>query len=921
MDPDPPLSQSNRASTVSGVDLLDGPDAHRVGRGLVGVGGSDLVASLERADRHAVEGHHRFLGEGGHERVVVTGTHRVVEQLLVLAHGLGQIHAAMLMVRVVFVYDGMAAPARNQPPVHRDRDDEGHGQRKRQAAPEEKARQPGLHRARDSQHDRVVHYLHHGDGDGVGGERHLDGLPERHARAQHRPDGQRVAEEERQDDRERVIRFEDLVEKVRISNPDADIELLRRAYVFSAFEHKGQVRHSGEPYLVHPLEVADQLADMKLDVVAIAAGLLHDIVEDTQTPIERIKELFGVDVAHVVEGVTKLGSIQFSSSEQRQAENFRKMLLAMVDDIRVILVKLADRLHNMRTLHHLPEERRIKIAQETRDIYAPIANRLGMSKVKNELEELAFKYLEPKSYESLRHRVESRRRATEGMIEELKKNITAKLVDAQIPVIQIDGRIKRLFSIHQKLKRQKIDLEQVYDLVALRIITGSVRDCYATLGIIHQTWAPVPGRIKDFIAMPRPNGYQSLHTSVVSERGFPFEVQIRSADMHRIAEEGIAAHWKYKEGRVGADRDEQYFIWLRQLLEWQQEVRDPAGVPAEPEDRALPGRGLHLHPEGGGQGAAARRDAGRLRLRHSHRRRPPVRRRPRQRQDGAAPHQAAQRRHRRDRHRAGPQAEPRLAQLRRHLAGPQQDQALHPRRGENPQPRAGKEAVRQGSAPLRPQREVAHRRGALRRAVDRAAACRRRTSSSPRSRTARLSAKAVLGKLVPQEQLKEPQQESALSSVVRRVLGTGDEKIKVRGIDDLMVFRARCCNPIRGEKIVGYITRGKGVSVHAAACPNVVNLLYDPERRIDVEWDKGSDPSPYTVRLSIQVEDRKGILADVSSKIAGINTNIRNVEATTTDQMGRIDMTVEISDVKHLQKVIKSLRSVDGVVDVERASR
>ena len=251
------------------------------------------------------------------------------------------------------------------------------------------------------------------------------------------------------------------------------------------------------------------------------------------------------------------------------------MLLAMVDDIRVILVKLADRLHNMRTLHHLPEERRVKIAQETRDIYAPIANRLGMSKVKNELEELSFRYLEPQAYESLRQRVEARRRVTEGMIEELRQTITAKLEEAQVPVIHIDGRIKRLFSIHQKLKRQKIDLEQVYDLVALRIITGSVRDCYAALGIIHQTWAPVPGRIKDFIAMPRPNGYQSLHTSVVSERGFPFEVQIRSAEMHRIAEEGIAAHWKYKEGRVGADRDEQYFLWLRQLLEWQQEVRDP----------------------------------------------------------------------------------------------------------------------------------------------------------------------------------------------------------------------------------------------------------------------------------------------------------------------------------------------------------
>src|SRR3954454_17092093 len=374
-----------------------------------------------------------------------------------------------------------------------------------------------------------------------------------------------------------MIRFEDLLEKVRAYSPDADVELLRRAYVFSAFEHRGQVRHSGEPYLIHPLAVADFLADMKLDAVAIAAGLLHDVVEDTLTTIERIRELFGPEVAHVVEGVTKISAIPLSTatSEERQAENFRKMLLAMVDDIRVILVKLADRLHNMRTLSHLPDDRRIKIAQETRDIYSPIANRLGMSKVKNELKELSFRYLDPQEYEALRARVDAKRRATEGLIEQLKKTITAKLAEAQVPVAEIDGRIKRLWSISQKLKRQKIELEQVYDFIALRIVTDSVKDCYAALGIIHQTWSPVPGRIKDFIAMTRPNGYQSLHTSVISEHGMPFEVQIRTIGMHRMAEEGIAAHWKYKEGRVGDHGDERYFKWMRQLLEYQQEVRDP----------------------------------------------------------------------------------------------------------------------------------------------------------------------------------------------------------------------------------------------------------------------------------------------------------------------------------------------------------
>ena len=372
-----------------------------------------------------------------------------------------------------------------------------------------------------------------------------------------------------------MIRFEDLIDKVRKTSPEADTELLRRAYVFSAYEHKGQVRRSGEPYLVHPLEVADLLADMRLDVVAIAAGLLHDIVEDTPTTIEKIRELFGEEVAHVVEGVTKLSALQFASTEERQAESFRKMLLAMVDDIRVILVKLADRLHNMRTLQHLAEDRRQRIAQETRDIYAPIANRLGMSKIKNELEELAFKHLDPKAYQALRAEVEAKRKSTEGLMEELRQKLAQKLAEAQIPVVSIDGRIKRLWSIHQKLQRQKVALDQVYDFLALRVITRSVKDCYAVLGIIHQMWQPVPGRFKDFIAMSRPNGYQSLHTSVVGEQGMPFEVQIRTEEMHHIAEEGIASHWKYKEGRVGAERDEQYFQWLRQLVEWQQEVRDP----------------------------------------------------------------------------------------------------------------------------------------------------------------------------------------------------------------------------------------------------------------------------------------------------------------------------------------------------------
>jgi len=718
-----------------------------------------------------------------------------------------------------------------------------------------------------------------------------------------------------------MIRFEDLIEKVRATSPDADTELLRRAYVFSAYEHKGQVRRSGEPYLVHPLEVADILADLRLDVVAIAAGLLHDIVEDTPNTIEKIRELFGEQVAHVVEGVTKLSGLQFSSSEERQAESFRKMLLAMVDDIRVILVKLADRLHNMRTLQHLPEERRLRIAQETRDIYAPIANRLGMSKLKNELEELAFRHLEPASYQSLRQQVDGKRRATEGLIDELRKHLAAKLDEAQVPVVSIDGRIKRLWSIHQKLERQKVSLDQVYDFLALRVITRSVKDCYAVLGIIHQMWQPVPGRFKDFIAMPRPNGYRSLHTSVVGERGLPFEVQIRTEEMHRIAEEGIAAHWKYKEGRVGADRDEQYFHWLRQLLESQQEVRDPQEFMQNLRIELYPEEVYIFTPKG------------------------EVKSLPR----GATPVDFAYFVHTDVGHRCvGARVNGRMVPLRTRLANgdiveiltqtdhkPSRDwlnfvgtsrarnkirHYLHAeekaRSLELGRRLFDKEARRfnvdKGLVNEEALLKIAPEYGAQR--VDDLLAA---------IGYGRVMARTVLARLVGQDALREKAPDGAIASVFKRVLGTGsDQKIKVRGVEDLMVFRARCCNPIRGERIVGYITRGKGVSVHSATCPNVVNLLYDPDRRIEVEWDKGVDGSPYTVRLRISVEDRRGILADVSSRIAKINTNIRDVEATVgADARGSIRMTVEINDVKHLEKVMKSIKNIEGVLAVERSGR
>jgi GTP diphosphokinase / guanosine-3',5'-bis(diphosphate) 3'-diphosphatase len=544
-----------------------------------------------------------------------------------------------------------------------------------------------------------------------------------------------------------------------------------------------------------------------------------------------------------------------------------------------------------------------------------------MSKVKNELEELSFRYLEPQAYEELRAKVDAKRRATEGLIGELKKTITAKLSEAQVPVIEIDGRIKRLWSISQKLKRQKIEIEQVYDFIALRIITDDVKNCYATLGIIHQTWSPVPGRIKDFIAMPRPNGYQSLHTSVISEHGMPFEVQIRTIEMHRRAEEGIAAHWKYKEGRVGDQRDDRYFQWMRQLLEYQQEVRDPQEfiqnlkIELYPEEvytftpkglvKALP-RGATavdfayaIHTDVGHQCIGARVNGKMVPLRTRLK-------------NGDIVEIVTQAGHKPSRDWLTFVGTSRARNKIKHLIHSEEKT----RAVELGRKLFEKEARRYD---LNPKTIVdgelfakALTEFAVGKVDDLFAAIG----------YGKIQPKQVFVRIVPPDTLREKAPEGAVASVVRRVLGSGEEKIKVRGIDDIMVFRARCCNPIRGEKIVGYITRGKGVSVHSATCPNVVNLLYDPERRIDVEWDKSDAVARYTVKLTMEVEDRKGVLAAVSAKIADINTNIKNMEAHTDEgQNARIDMTVEINDLKHLEKVIKSLRGVDGVIGVERAGR
>src|SRR6476619_6158780 len=372
-----------------------------------------------------------------------------------------------------------------------------------------------------------------------------------------------------------MIRIEDIVEKVAVNHPQADLDLIRRAYLFSAKEHKGQKRASGESYLVHPLEVANILADMKLDEVSVATGLLHDVVEDTLVDLETIRRFFGEEITHLVDGLTKIAQISNISREEQQAENVRKMLLAMIDDVRVVLVKLADRLHNMRTLEYLGAEKRRRIAQETMDIYAPIAHRLGMGKLRGELEDLAFKNLHPDDYRELTSQLEKRRAANEAFLNDVTATIEEKMREADVPFVRIEGRVKRIYSIWKKLNAQEIDIDQVYDLVAARVITpDEIRHCYAALGVIHNAWKPVPGRFKDWIATPRDNLYQSLHTSVIGPKGQPFEVQIRTEQMHLVAEEGVAAHWKYKEGKRGAHDDDEALKVLRSLVEWTQEVKD-----------------------------------------------------------------------------------------------------------------------------------------------------------------------------------------------------------------------------------------------------------------------------------------------------------------------------------------------------------
>jgi len=716
--------------------------------------------------------------------------------------------------------------------------------------------------------------------------------------------------------------FEQLIASLKEARPKDDLAPILKAYQFASQYHAGQLRASGEPYMSHPLAVARILAGMRMDVVSIETGLLHDIVEDTSVTTADIQKNFGDEVARCVDGVTKLSKINFFSAEDRQAESYRKMLLAMVNDIRVIIVKLADRLHNMRTLGNLSPERRERIARETLEIYAPIAHRLGMGKVRGELEDLAFRYLDPEAWEEISRSIDSQRAANEEYLERMRRTVEAELRREGIPA-RVEARVKRAYSIYQKLKRQKISLDQVYDLLALRIVTDSVKNCYGALGVIHNEWSPVPGRIKDFIAIPRPNLYQSLHTSVVGPEGKHFEIQIRTEEMHRIAEEGIAAHWKYKEGKRGV-QDDQRVAWLRQLVEWQQDMRDPGEFmstlkvdlyPEEvycftPKGRVivLPAGSCPIdfayavHSEVGNTCTGAKVNGRIVPLRYVLR-------------NGDIVDVLTQAGHEPSKDWLAIVKTSRAKNKIKHIINEnERERAI-----EIGQKYLEKEARRLGVQLSRIQKNDLERVAAeygLSKVEDLYASLG----------YGKFSARQVLQKSAPEQVAEEPAPAPGVKSAEPAPTHgyrqkDDDAVIKVHGVDDVMVYRAKCCNPIKGEAIVGYVTRGKGIAVHSRMCPNVQNLMYDSERKIEVDWARNASDS-FPVRIVVHTDDRPGLLHQLTSVLSDENTNVRSLEAKTdvsgNDDAALVEMTVDVRDKKQLEKLCSAFRRISGVRDVER---
>ncbi len=715
---------------------------------------------------------------------------------------------------------------------------------------------------------------------------------------------------------ETVTSIDQLLDRVQSYQPDADLGLVRKAYEFSAKAHEGQTRRSGEPYVKHPVAVAGVLTSLKTDVTAIVAGLLHDTLEDTVATAGELEREFGKDVVHLVDGVTKIGKITFKSSEEKQAENFRKMVLSMADDIRVVIIKLADRLHNMRTLEHLSEGKRLEIAQETLEIYAPLANRIGVGWVKNELEDLCLKHLKPDVYEMLRVRVAKRDEDRQQYIQEVRELVEKALGEHGLSGA-VYGRPKHLYGVYQKMKKQAISFEEVYDLTALRIITDTKMNCYALLGVIHSLWRPLPGRFKDYIAIPKSNLYQSLHTTVVGPKGEHVEFQIRTEEMHRVAEYGIAAHWKYKEqGRV-QDKDSKAFGWLRQFIEWQSDLPDnrqfmdsvklelfhdvvyvftPKGTVKElPKDSTPVDFAYAIHTEVGDHCVGAKVNGKIVPLKYELESGDTIEilTSPNQ-----TPHKDWLKFVRTSRAKT---------KIKHWIKAEEQKRSLEIGRR-----LLETEFRRHGLAPAQVLKsselvEVAKQEGyettdELTIAVG----------------FGHIATAQIVNRLVtPASGTTPVAPEPSISQKVLSGRG-GEQSVQVKGGRDLLMQLSRCCNPVPGDRILGYITRGRGLTIHSVDCPNLEALDYDRARLVEVEWDTAA-PSLHAVKIAVIAEDRTGVLANVSSAIAECKANISRAEIITReDRKAELDFIVEVADTAHLNRVLKTIERIDGVITSRR---
>jgi GTP pyrophosphokinase len=709
-----------------------------------------------------------------------------------------------------------------------------------------------------------------------------------------------------------LTQLETLIEEIPKYQPGANLDLVNRAYRFSELSHRGQQRASGEPYLSHPLEVAGLLVNFKMDVTTVTAGLLHDVLEDTEATKDDLEREFGREIAELVDGVTKIGKLAFSSREERQAENFRKMVVAMAHDLRVLMIKLADRLHNMRTLDYLPLDKGRKIAQETLDIYAPLAHRLGMAKVKAELEDLALRVMQPEDYQDLMRRVAKRRLEREAEINQLIAILQEKLGEVDIES-KIAGRPKHFYSIWKKMHEGGREFDEIYDLTAVRVLTKTVRDCYGALGVIHSLWKPVPGRFKDFIAMPKVNMYQSLHTTVIGPKGDPVEIQIRTWDMHRVAEEGIAAHWLYKEKKSGHDRFDEAFMWLRQLMESQSDVTDSKEFLDSVRVDLFPDEVYVFTPKGDVKALP----------------------------EGSTPLDFAYAVHTDvGHHCVGAKVNGKLVPLRYTLrqgdiveivTSPTQ----HPSRDWLKIVKSSRSKakinqwlkVEERARSLELGRELFDREAKKYRLVPATLLASEEMKkllvelgfSAADDLLASVgygksSVHQVLGKLAPAVVHDEPVPDRT-AKAPRKAEGA----VRIRGVDDVLVRFGKCCSPVPGDGIVGFITRGRGLTVHARDCLTVVKNVLDKERLVAVEWD-GGEPAKRPVRIAVYIgRDRPGILAEITAAISSRQGNITKAEITVTDdRKGLNHFVIEVEDLQQLQGIMQSIREVKDIVNVER---